>query len=167
MFLICFDWNYIWSGRSSIRALFTPLSTQMSLYAGTAICMCIRSFLPWYSNITDTSTLDQYLLLCLLCHEHMERSKLPLLVSDFVLWEWDGLWSVEHPRQSLQIWSQKTGHSRLLHLCPYCLCLMTFLLGAALVCGFSSSNEDWCQSRHQHDIHTCICLEWQRHLSNN
>jgi hypothetical protein len=41
MFSICFDWNYVGSGGSSIGALFTPLSTQMSLYAGTAICMCV------------------------------------------------------------------------------------------------------------------------------
>ncbi|KAH8101838.1 peptide transporter MTD1 [Cristinia sonorae] len=38
-FALCFDWNYIGSGGGSMGALFTPLSTQLSLYSGTAICM--------------------------------------------------------------------------------------------------------------------------------
>jgi len=39
MFALCFDWNYVGSGGGSMGALFTPLSTQLSLYFGTAICM--------------------------------------------------------------------------------------------------------------------------------
>ena len=38
-FSFCFDWAYIGSGGGSIGALFTPLSTQLSLYAGCAVCM--------------------------------------------------------------------------------------------------------------------------------
>ncbi|KAF6763837.1 peptide transporter MTD1 [Ephemerocybe angulata] len=38
-FALCFDWNYVGSGGGSMGALFTPLSTQLSLYTGTAICM--------------------------------------------------------------------------------------------------------------------------------
>ncbi|KAH8101853.1 peptide transporter MTD1 [Cristinia sonorae] len=38
-FSLCLDWNYVGSGGGSIGALFTPLSTQLSLYSGTAICM--------------------------------------------------------------------------------------------------------------------------------
>ncbi|KAG6917369.1 hypothetical protein DXG01_002834 [Tephrocybe rancida] len=38
-FSICLDWNYVGSGGGSLGALFTPLSTQLSLYCGTAICM--------------------------------------------------------------------------------------------------------------------------------
>lgn len=35
---VCLDWAYLGSG-GSLGALFTPLSTQLSLYAGVAICM--------------------------------------------------------------------------------------------------------------------------------
>ncbi|KAF8993551.1 peptide transporter MTD1 [Cyathus striatus] len=38
-FSFCLDWNYVGSGGGSIGALFTPLSTLLSLYFGTAICM--------------------------------------------------------------------------------------------------------------------------------
>ncbi|KAF5378543.1 hypothetical protein D9615_007071 [Tricholomella constricta] len=38
-FALCLDWNYVGSGGGSLGALFTPLSTQLSLYTGTAICM--------------------------------------------------------------------------------------------------------------------------------
>ncbi|TFK24179.1 peptide transporter MTD1 [Coprinopsis marcescibilis] len=38
-FALCLDWNYVGSGGGSMGALFTPLSTQLSLYCGTAICM--------------------------------------------------------------------------------------------------------------------------------
>ncbi|KAG6857483.1 hypothetical protein H0H87_002108 [Tephrocybe sp. NHM501043] len=38
-FSLCFDWNYVGSGGGSLGALFTPLSTQLSLYCGTVICM--------------------------------------------------------------------------------------------------------------------------------
>jgi hypothetical protein len=34
----CFNWAYLGS-EGSIGSLFTPLSTQLSLYAGTAVCM--------------------------------------------------------------------------------------------------------------------------------
>ncbi|RDB18213.1 Oligopeptide transporter 9 [Hypsizygus marmoreus] len=38
-FALCLDWNYVGSGGGSLGALFTPISTQLSLYSGTAICM--------------------------------------------------------------------------------------------------------------------------------
>ncbi|KAF9462816.1 peptide transporter MTD1 [Collybia nuda] len=38
-FALSFDWNYVGSGGGSMGALFTPISTQLSLYSGTAICM--------------------------------------------------------------------------------------------------------------------------------
>lgn len=50
MFSICFDWNYVGSGGSSIGALFTPLNTQLSLYSGTAIC--IIAFCACYAQNT-------------------------------------------------------------------------------------------------------------------
>ena len=39
LFSLCFDWAYVGSGGGSIGSLFTPLSTQLSLYAGCAVCM--------------------------------------------------------------------------------------------------------------------------------
>ncbi|KAG6815812.1 hypothetical protein H0H87_011143 [Tephrocybe sp. NHM501043] len=40
-FSICLDWAYVGAGGGSIGALFTPLSTQLSLYAGCAVCMYV------------------------------------------------------------------------------------------------------------------------------
>ncbi|KAF7421318.1 hypothetical protein PC9H_011840 [Pleurotus ostreatus] len=48
MFAFCLDWNYVGSGGGSMGALFTPLSTQLSLYFGTAICMI--AFCACYAN---------------------------------------------------------------------------------------------------------------------
>ncbi|KAJ7093296.1 peptide transporter MTD1 [Mycena belliarum] len=48
MFAFCFDWNYVGSGGGSLGALFTPLSTQLSLYSGTLIC--IIAFCALYAN---------------------------------------------------------------------------------------------------------------------
>ena len=39
VFSISLDWAYIGSGGNSIGALFTPLSTQLSLYGGCLVCM--------------------------------------------------------------------------------------------------------------------------------
>uniref|UniRef100_A0A8H7XV56 Peptide transporter MTD1 n=1 Tax=Psilocybe cubensis TaxID=181762 RepID=A0A8H7XV56_PSICU len=39
MFSLCLDWNYVGSGGGSLGALFTPLSTQLSLYFGTMVCI--------------------------------------------------------------------------------------------------------------------------------
>ena len=39
MFALCLDWNYVGSGGGSMGALFTPISTQLSLYVGVLICM--------------------------------------------------------------------------------------------------------------------------------
>lgn len=38
-FSLCLDWAYVGAGGGSIGSLFTPLSTQLSLYTGCAICM--------------------------------------------------------------------------------------------------------------------------------
>ncbi|KIM37745.1 hypothetical protein M413DRAFT_254678 [Hebeloma cylindrosporum] len=39
MFALSLDWNYVGSGGGSLGALFTPLSTQLSLYCGTLMCI--------------------------------------------------------------------------------------------------------------------------------
>lgn len=38
-FSLCLDWAYVGSGGGAIGSLFTPLSTQLALYAGCGICM--------------------------------------------------------------------------------------------------------------------------------
>ncbi|KAJ6453791.1 peptide transporter MTD1 [Mycena sanguinolenta] len=48
MFALCLDWNYVGSGGGSLGALFTPLSTQLSLYFGVLIC--IIAFCALYAN---------------------------------------------------------------------------------------------------------------------
>jgi len=55
IFSICFDWNYVGPGGREIGALFTPLSTQMSLYAGTAVS--ILAFCACYAKNTECSKL--------------------------------------------------------------------------------------------------------------
>ncbi|KAF7341740.1 Oligopeptide transporter 3 [Mycena sanguinolenta] len=61
LFALCLDWNYVGSGGAlcrlvqpkgahpvmaggSLGALFTPLSTQLSLYSGTLICMHVTPY---------------------------------------------------------------------------------------------------------------------------
>lgn len=39
MFALSLDWNYVGSGGGSMGALFTPLSTQLTLYFGTMVCI--------------------------------------------------------------------------------------------------------------------------------
>ncbi|KAF9456897.1 peptide transporter MTD1 [Collybia nuda] len=48
MFAISLDWNYVGSAGGSLGALFTPMSTQLSLYVGVAIC--IVSFCVCYAR---------------------------------------------------------------------------------------------------------------------
>ncbi|SCV71209.1 BQ2448_2797 [Microbotryum intermedium] len=48
MFSICLDWNYVGSGGGSLGALFTPFSTQISLYCGVALCIIL--FCACYVN---------------------------------------------------------------------------------------------------------------------
>ncbi|KAJ7362521.1 peptide transporter MTD1 [Mycena albidolilacea] len=58
VFALCLDWNYVGSGGGSLGALFTPLSTQLSLYFGTLIC--IIAFCALYANNYDQlSILDE------------------------------------------------------------------------------------------------------------
>ncbi|KAF8801788.1 peptide transporter MTD1 [Phlegmacium glaucopus] len=41
VFALCLDWNYVGSGGGSLGALFTPLSTQLSLYFGVMLCIIL------------------------------------------------------------------------------------------------------------------------------
>ncbi|KAL8280305.1 hypothetical protein RQP46_007222 [Phenoliferia psychrophenolica] len=49
LFSLCLDWNYIGSGGGSLGALFTPFATQVSQYAGVALC-CIIFTTMYYKN---------------------------------------------------------------------------------------------------------------------
>lgn len=53
LFAISLDWNYIGSGGGAIGSLFTPLSVQLSLYGGCAVC--IITFCAVYATNTFKS----------------------------------------------------------------------------------------------------------------
>ncbi|KAL5526996.1 hypothetical protein ACEPAF_8725 [Sanghuangporus sanghuang] len=102
MFAFCFDWNYVGSGGGSMGALFTPLSTLLTLYVGTAICItafCVafatnawhgKNF-PWLSQALynfNGSRYDQLLILddrFLLDEQKLEQVGLPYFASSQVL----------------------------------------------------------------------------------
>ncbi|KAL0579510.1 hypothetical protein V5O48_002503 [Marasmius crinis-equi] len=88
LFALCFDWNYVGSGGSSLGALFTPFSTQLSLYFGVMICIiatCVvyarntwnsQSF-PFLSQELFTSNGSQYDQLAILDENfRLDESKL-------------------------------------------------------------------------------------------
>ncbi|PAV19472.1 OPT oligopeptide transporter [Pyrrhoderma noxium] len=102
MFAFCLDWNYIGSGGGSMGALFTPLSTQLSLYFGTMICIIAfcavyakniwhgQNF-PWLSQALynfNGSNYDQLAILddnFLLDEAKLEAVGLPFYASSQVL----------------------------------------------------------------------------------
>ncbi|KAJ8079376.1 hypothetical protein PM082_021881 [Marasmius tenuissimus] len=55
MFAFCLDWNYVGSGGSSLGALFTPFSTQLSLYFGVMICI-IATCTAYATNAWNAQT---------------------------------------------------------------------------------------------------------------
>lgn len=83
LFSLCFDWAYIGSGGGAIGALFTPLSTQLSLYAGCAVC--IVAFCACYAqNVWQAQRFP--FLTQLLFHENgTEYEQLAILNTDFTL----------------------------------------------------------------------------------
>jgi OPT family small oligopeptide transporter len=83
LFSLCFDWAYVGSGGGAIGALFTPLSTQMSLYAGCLVC--IISFCACYArNVWHAQNFP--FLTQLLFHENGEEyDQLAILNDDFTL----------------------------------------------------------------------------------
>ncbi|TCD60776.1 hypothetical protein EIP91_009533, partial [Steccherinum ochraceum] len=102
MFALSFDWNYVGSGGGSMGALFTPISTQLSLYFGTMICIIAfcaayatnawngQSF-PWLSQAlfnADGTAYDQLAILddnLLLDPAKLEIAGLPWFASSQVL----------------------------------------------------------------------------------
>ena len=64
LFSLCLDWNYVGSGGSSIGALFTPLSTQLSLYFGTMICMQVLFPLYICNSLFDETIYSDRIAFC-------------------------------------------------------------------------------------------------------
>ncbi|KAF5345680.1 hypothetical protein D9758_013051 [Tetrapyrgos nigripes] len=55
MFALSLDWNYVGSGGGSLGALFTPFSTQISLYIGVLFCI-ISSCVAYARNTWNAKT---------------------------------------------------------------------------------------------------------------
>ncbi|KAK0493199.1 OPT oligopeptide transporter [Armillaria luteobubalina] len=81
-FSLCFDWVYVGSGGGAIGSLFTPLSTQLSLYAGCAVCMI--AFCACYAANT-WNTQNFPFLTQLLFFENGKYRVLSILNADFTL----------------------------------------------------------------------------------
>ncbi|KAJ7874394.1 OPT oligopeptide transporter [Mycena leptocephala] len=82
-FSICFDWAYIGAGGGSIGSLFTPLSTQLSLYAGCAVCM-IAFCACFQMNVWNTQNFP-FLTQLLFYENGTEYNQLAILNDDFTL----------------------------------------------------------------------------------
>ncbi|KAJ7210963.1 OPT oligopeptide transporter [Mycena rebaudengoi] len=82
MFSICFDWAYIGAG-GSIGSLFTPLSTQLSLYGGCAICMI--AFSACYAMNTWNAQNFPFLTQLLYYENGTVYDQLAILNDDFTL----------------------------------------------------------------------------------
>jgi len=82
-FSLCLDWAYIGAGGGSIGALFTPLSTQLSLYAGCAVCMI--AFCACYAMNTWNTQNFPFLTQLLYYENGTEYQQLLILNDDFTL----------------------------------------------------------------------------------
>ncbi|KAJ7186170.1 OPT oligopeptide transporter [Mycena filopes] len=82
-FSLCFDWAYVGSGGGSIGSLFTPLSTQLSLYGGCAVCMI--AFCACYSLNTWNTQNFPFLTQLLFYENGTEYDQLSILNDDFTL----------------------------------------------------------------------------------
>ncbi|KAH9478936.1 Oligopeptide transporter 3 [Psilocybe cubensis] len=83
VFSICFDWAYVGAGGGSIGSLFTPLSTQLSLYGGTAVC--IIAFCACYARNTWNTQNFPFLTQLLYYENGTEYDQLSILNDDFTL----------------------------------------------------------------------------------
>ncbi|CDO68155.1 hypothetical protein BN946_scf184938.g7 [Trametes cinnabarina] len=83
LFALCLDWNYVGSGGSAIGSLFTPLSTQLSLYAG--VIVCILSFCLCYANNVWKAQNFPFLSQLLFYENGTEYDQLAILNPDFTL----------------------------------------------------------------------------------
>lgn len=83
LFSLCFDWAYVGSGGGTIGSLFTPLSTQLSLYGGCLVC--IIAFCACYSmNIWNAQNFP-FLTQLLFYEDGRPYDQLSILNDDFTL----------------------------------------------------------------------------------
>ncbi|KAJ7899268.1 OPT oligopeptide transporter [Mycena olivaceomarginata] len=82
-FSLCFDWAYVGAGGGSIGSMFTPLATQLSLYAGCAVCMI--AFCACYSLNTWNTQNFPFLTQLLYYENGTEYDQLSILNDDFTL----------------------------------------------------------------------------------
>ncbi|KAF9025798.1 OPT oligopeptide transporter [Hymenopellis radicata] len=81
MFSLCLDWAYVGAGGGDIGALFTPLSTQLSLYGGCAVC--IIAFCACYkANVWHTQNFP-FLTQLLFFENGTQYDQLLILNDDF------------------------------------------------------------------------------------
>ncbi|KAH8835585.1 OPT oligopeptide transporter [Flagelloscypha sp. PMI_526] len=83
MFSLCFDWAYVGSGGGAIGSLFTPLSTQLSLYAGCAVC--IIAFCACYAQNTWNAQNFPFLSQLLFYENGTEYDQLRILDDQYQL----------------------------------------------------------------------------------
>ncbi|KAF8992748.1 oligopeptide transporter [Cyathus striatus] len=82
-FSLCLDWAYVGAGGGSIGSLFTPLSTQLSLYGGCAVCMI--AFCACYAKNTWNTQNFPFLTQLLYYQNGTEYDQLSILNDDFTL----------------------------------------------------------------------------------
>lgn len=82
-FSLCFDWVYVGSGGGAIGSLFTPLSTQLSLYAGCGVCMI--AFCACYAANTWNTQNFPFLTQLLFFENGTEYDQLSILNANFTL----------------------------------------------------------------------------------
>ncbi|KAI0315884.1 OPT oligopeptide transporter [Amylostereum chailletii] len=83
LFALCFDWNYVGSGGGAIGSLFTPLATQLSLYAGVVIC--IIAFCACYAQNIWHAQNFPFLTQLLFNENGTQYNQLAILNPDFTL----------------------------------------------------------------------------------
>ncbi|KAJ3717209.1 OPT oligopeptide transporter [Lentinula guzmanii] len=82
-YLLMQDWNYVGSGGSAYGALFQPIQTQLSLYAGVLIC--IITFCAVYANNVWNAQNFPFLSQLLFFENGTEYDQTLILNSDFTL----------------------------------------------------------------------------------
>ncbi|KAE9394953.1 OPT oligopeptide transporter [Gymnopus androsaceus JB14] len=83
LFSLCFDWNYVGSGGSAYGALFQPIQTQLSLYAGVLIC--IIAFAAVFANNVWNAQNFPFLSQLLFLENGTEYPQTEVLNADFTL----------------------------------------------------------------------------------
>ncbi|KAF5348950.1 hypothetical protein D9758_014208 [Tetrapyrgos nigripes] len=83
LFSICLDWAYVGAGGGTIGSLFTPLSTQLSMYGG--VCVCIIAFCAVYAKNVWHAQNFPFLSQLLFNEDGTEYNQLLILNDDFTL----------------------------------------------------------------------------------